>query len=128
MIYAIICGHTFEKAEMETYTVRDLRDRTGELIQGAEAGRMALVTKHGRPVFVALPFDQKLLEQGVQVSLAVKLFDEGALTQGQAAKVAGLPLAEFFEACSARQVPVIRYGIEDIRKELDQFDELHRRG
>jgi prevent-host-death family protein len=116
------------KAEMETYTVRDLRDRTGELIQGAEAGRMALVTKHGRPVFVALPFDQKLLEQGVQVSLAVKLFDEGALTQGQAAKVAGLSLAEFFEACSERQVPVIRYGIEDIRKELDQFDELHRRG
>ena len=112
---------------METYTVRDLRDRTGELIQGAEAGRMALVTKHGRPVFVALPFDQKLLEQGVLASLAVKLFDEDVLSQGQAAKLAGLPLPEFFKACAARQVPVIRYGIEDIKEELEQFDELHRR-
>ena len=112
---------------METYTVRDLRDRTGELIQGAEAGQLALVTKHGRPVILALPFDERLLEQGIQVSLAVKLFDEGVLTQGQAAKVAGLSLAAFFEACAARQVAVLRYDTDDIQKELEQFDELHRR-
>lgn len=58
---------------MEPFTVRDLSDRTGELIQGAEAGRLALVTKHGRPVFVAVPLDQKMLEQGLQLSLAVRL-------------------------------------------------------
>ena len=106
---------------METFTVRDLRDRTGELIKGAEAGRMALVTKHGRPVFVAVPFDQKLLEQGLLTSLAVKLFDEDVLTQGQAAKVAGLSLAEFFEACSARQVPVVRYEPGELERELETF-------
>ena len=113
---------------METYTVRDLRDRTGELIHGAEAGHLAVVTKHGRPVFVALPFDEQLLAQGVHVSLAVKLFDERALSQGQAAKMAGLSLSEFFTACAARRVPVVRYGIDEIQKELEQFDELHHRG
>lgn len=113
---------------METYTVRDLRDRTGELIQGAEAGHLALVTKHGRPVFVALPFDEKLLEQGVHVSLAVKLFDEGVLTQGQAAKVAGLSLADFFAACAARQVPVVRYEPGELEKELEALDGMRRRG
>lgn len=106
---------------METFTVRDLRDRTGALIQGAEAGKMALVTKHGRPVFVALPFDEKLLEQGVLTSLAVKLFDEEVLTQGQAAKLAGLSLAEFFAACSARQVPVARYEPGELEQELKTF-------
>ena len=89
---------------------------------------MVLVTKHDRPVFVALPFDEKLLEQGVHVSLAVKLFDEDMLTQGQAVKFAGLSLAEFFEACAARQVPVVRHDASEIQKELDQFNELHRRG
>jgi prevent-host-death family protein len=113
---------------METFTVRDLRDRTGELIQGAEAGRMALITKHGRPVFVALPFDEKLLEQGVLVSLAVKLFDEEALTQRQAAKLASLSLPDFFSACAARQVPVVRYEAGELEKELEVFDDLRRRG
>ncbi|MBD8525975.1 type II toxin-antitoxin system prevent-host-death family antitoxin [Pseudomarimonas arenosa] len=112
---------------METYTVRDLRDRTGELIKGAEAGHLALMTKHGRPVIVALPFDQKLLEQGVMVSLAVRLFDEGVVTQGQAAKLAGLSLAEFFAACASHQVPVVRYEAGELDVELKAFDADHRR-
>lgn len=113
---------------METFTVRDLRDRTGELIRGAEAGHMSIVTKHGRPVLLTIPFDDKLLEQGVRISVAVRLFDENVLSQGQAAKLAGLALPEFFDACAARQVSVVRYGVDDIQKELEQFDELHRRG
>lgn len=112
---------------METYTVRDLRDRTGELIKGAEAGHLALVTKHGRPVFVALPFDDQLLERGIRVSLGVRLFDEGVLTQGQAAKLAGLTLAEFFAACARHQVPVVRYEPGELEAELDAFDDHHRR-
>jgi prevent-host-death family protein len=112
---------------METFTVRDLRDRTGDLIHGAEAGRMALVTKHGRPVFVALPFDDVLLKQGVLTSLAVKLFDDEVLTQGQAAKLAGLSLPEFFAACAARQVPVVRYETGELEQELKAFDALRRR-
>jgi prevent-host-death family protein len=112
---------------METFSVRDLRDRTGELIQGAEAGHLALVTKHGRPVFLALPFDERLLEQGIHVSLAVKLFDEGVLTQGQAAKLAGLSLPDFFAACSARQVPVVRYEPGELEKELEDLEGMRRR-
>ncbi|OYW26418.1 MAG: type I-E CRISPR-associated protein Cas5/CasD [Methyloversatilis sp. 12-65-5] len=46
---------------METFTVRDLRERTGELIRGAEEGRLSVVTKHGTPVFIAVPFDETLL-------------------------------------------------------------------
>ena len=64
-------------------------------------------------------FDEKLLEQGVLVSLAVKLFDEEALTQRQAAKLAGLSLPEFFSACAARQVPVVRYEAGELEQELE---------
>lgn len=42
---------------METFTVRDLRERSGELIRGAENGKLSVVTKHGTPVFIAVPFD-----------------------------------------------------------------------
>ncbi len=112
---------------MKTYSVRDLRNRTGALIRGAEAGHMSIVTKHGRPVLLTIPFDDKLLDQGVRVSLAVHLFDEDVLSQGQAAKLAGLTLAEFFTACAARQVPVVRYAPGELAKELEAIKELHRR-
>lgn len=35
---------------MDTFTVRDFRERTGELIHDAESGNLSVITKHGRPV------------------------------------------------------------------------------
>ncbi|MBA4741131.1 MAG: type II toxin-antitoxin system prevent-host-death family antitoxin [Azoarcus sp.] len=61
---------------MKTFTTRDLRRRTGELIHNAEAGELSVITKHGTPVFVAVPFDDTLLNNGVCVALTVHLFAE----------------------------------------------------
>ena len=47
---------------MDAFTIRDFRERTGELIRDAEAGKLSIVTKHGQPVFVAVPFDETLLK------------------------------------------------------------------
>jgi predicted HTH domain antitoxin len=85
------------------------------------------VTKHGQPVFVAVPFDEGLVREGVKVALAVKLFEEDVLTLRQAAKVGGMSLAEFLEECAARDIPVVRYGPEELEQEVKVFDELHRR-
>jgi prevent-host-death family protein len=106
---------------MHTFTIRELRDRTGELVRDAEAGKLSVVTKHGQPVFVAVPFDEVLLRGGVNVALAVKLFDEDALTIREGAKLAGMTLAEFMDECAAREVSVVRYTPEDIRQELADF-------
>ena len=48
---------------MHRFPVRDLRERTGEL---------SVISKHGAPLFVALPFDEKRLREGVGTSLAHK--------------------------------------------------------
>ena len=107
---------------MQTFTIRDLRDRTGERVRDAEAGKLSVVTKDGQPVFVAVPFDETLLREGVNVALAIKRFDEDVLSLGQAARMAGLSLAEFMEECSAREVPVVRYSPEALERELKDFD------
>jgi len=38
--------------QFDVFTVRDLRERTGDLMRDAEAGRLALIAKHGRPKFL----------------------------------------------------------------------------
>ena len=87
--------------KVDVFTVRDLRERTGKLIRDAEQGKVSLVTKHGRPAFVAIPFDKRLLDLGVQRALAVRLFEEEVVTLPQAAKVAGLPLEDFMDVLRA---------------------------
>jgi len=106
---------------METFTIRDLRERTGELVRDAEAGKLSIVTKHGLGVFVAMPFDEDMLRTGVRVALAVKLFDEEALSLGKAAKLAGVTQGEFINHLAALKIPLARYGADELAQEVAAF-------
>lgn len=108
---------------MDTFTVRDLRERTGDLIRDAEAGKLSVLTKHGHPLGVLVPFDETLIRQGVPVALAIKLFDEEILTLRRAAKLAKLSLADFMQRCGEAGVAVVRYDAAEIKEELTAFCE-----
>ena len=106
---------------METFTIRDLRERTGELVRGAEDGKLSIVTKHGQPIFVAVPFDEAMLKSGLRIALAVKLFDEETISLGKAAKLAGVSRSEFINLLGALKIPVARYSAEELALELELF-------
>ena len=106
---------------IETFTVRELRSRTGELLSGAENGKMALVTKHGRPAFLAIPFSEQLINHGVNRSIALSLFQEGLLSMGQAAKIAGISQESFIELLKETDIPAVDYSPDDLEEELSSF-------
>ncbi len=99
----------------------DLRERTGELSQEAEKGNLALITKHGYPLFVSLPFTEDLLKNNIHVVLAESLCRTGSISIGKAAKLAGQSIAEFSEYLSQLGVPIIDYSVEELDAELDYF-------
>lgn len=103
---------------MHTFTNRDLRDRTGDLVREAEAGKLSVVTKHGQPVFVAVPFDENLLRNGVSAALAVKLFDEEVISLGKAVQLAGMSVAEFMDCLAELRISVARPQPGELAEEL----------
>jgi prevent-host-death family protein len=104
---------------METFSVRDLRERTGELVRQAEAGRLSLVAKHGHPLFVAVPLDEHLLEHGVAVALACRLVADRTVSLSKAAKLAGLPVEAFVERLGAMGIPAVDYPAGELERELE---------
>jgi prevent-host-death family protein len=107
---------------MDIFTVRDLRKRTGELIRGAEAGKLSVITKHGTPVFVAVPFDDVLLKEGVGVALAMHLFDEERISLSRAARMAGRSVSEMIDPLGAYGIQVIRPTAAELEQELANFE------
>jgi prevent-host-death family protein len=92
---------------VNTFSIRDLRERTGELVRTAEAGQLSVVAKHGQPVFVAVPFSQALLANGVNVALALGLYQ-----------------AHLFMDCLGNfGVPVIDYDPAELSRELEVLGE-----
>jgi prevent-host-death family protein len=103
----------------DVFTVRDLRNRTGDLMRDAEEGRLSIITKHGRPAILAIPFDERLLAVGVHRALAVHLFEAGQATLAQAAKLAELPVERFLEVLSEAGVPAVSYPKGELAGEVE---------
>ena len=103
---------------VDVFSVRDLRQRSGELLRYAENGHVALITKHGRPAIVAVPFDALLLDLGVHRSLALHLFENHRLSLTQAAKLAAVAVEEFVELLRKTGVPAVDYPPEELEDEI----------
>jgi len=107
---------------MQTFTIRELRERPGDLSHEAEEGRLALVTRHGHPLFVSVPFTSDLLEAGVHTALAVSLFKSGEVTLARAAKLARMSLSQFLAHLGAQGIPVVDHDPAELKQELAAFD------
>jgi prevent-host-death family protein len=102
---------------MQAFAVRDLREHTGELVRNAENGKLSVVSKHGKPLFVAVPFDETLLGAGVNVALADKLVFAGELSVGAGAKLAAMAYADYLAHLG-------RHGYSMIDPDVDFDEEL----
>ena len=92
---------------MKAFAVRDLREHTGELVRNTENGEYSVVSKHGKPLFVAMPFNDALLKAGVSVALADKL-----VLKAELSVAAGAKLAEF--ALRALSATSWRAGVQHV--------------
>ena len=103
---------------LDVFSARDLRNKSGELLRDAEAGQISLITKHGKPAILAIPFDDRLIKQGVHRAMALHLFESHQLTLAQCAKLAGLSLEAFIELLGELGLPAVDYPPEELEEEM----------
>ncbi|MGH9942107.1 MAG: UPF0175 family protein [Pyrinomonadaceae bacterium] len=58
-------------------------------------------------------------EDEVKLLLAIKLYEVGKVSLGQAAQLAGFSKRAFMEVLGRYQVPVFNYSPEELRQEID---------
>jgi predicted HTH domain antitoxin len=104
---------------LAVYSARDLRLRAGELFRDAESGRLAILTKHGKPVVMAVPFDDRLVTYGVHRALALSLFEAGLTTLAQAARIAGLSLEELIGLLGELGINAVDYPTQELDEEFE---------
>ena len=81
---------------MKAFAVSDLRQHNGDFVRNAESGQLSVVFKHGKPLFVSMPFTDGLPAASVFVSLAEKLVQSGEWCKAVNRQSA---LAQNFRAC-----------------------------
>ena len=106
---------------MGAISVEQLIKTPSRLIEEAERGQVAIVTKDGRPLFLTVPYDERLAKEGMHVAVAVRLYEKEVISLGKAASIAGVSLSEFIYLLGALKIPAIRYPAADLDREIAEF-------
>ena len=103
---------------IDVFSVRDLRLRSSELVRDAEAGRLSVITKHGKPSALTIPFDQRLIDLGLAKDLALFLFERKFITMAKGAKIACLTLDAFMDMLAQTGAVAVEYPPTELDREL----------
>ena len=82
---------------MGSISVEQFIKSPAKLIEGVERGRLEIVTKDGRPLFLAIPYDERLANENVHIVVAIHLYKIETVSLGKAARIAGYSVRDFID-------------------------------
>lgn len=107
---------------MKTVGVRALRENPGILNQCAADGEFVLLTHRNEPMSLSVPFNDDLVASGVNINVAIKLYEEGALTLVKAAKLAQLSIEAFLLKLGRLGIVVADQTAEEVLTDLNTLN------
>lgn len=103
---------------MSTLTAEEVNAHPQRLLDDARQGQADVVTVDGEPAMLTLPLGPASGDDVERLNLAISLYERDQISLGLAAKVAGLPYSRMIDELGQRQIPVVRYSVEDLDREL----------
>lgn len=97
---------------VKTYSARDLRDS-----KFLTDDSLSIITSHGKPVKVTIPFNDIMFNEGISRSLALNLVENHLITQVQGARMANMPLESFLELMAEFKIPVVNQTKKEVYNE-----------
>ena len=67
---------------------------------------------------IELPDDLSATEQELKTLLAVKLYEDGKISLGQAAKLSAYSKRAFIEILGHHHIPVFNYSADELKSEI----------
>lgn len=103
---------------MHTLTADDLNEQPQRLLDDARKGQGDIVLVEGEPMMLTVPLGADAGTPAALLELAVALYQSDQISLGRAAEVAGLPYSRMVDELGRRGIPVVRYSVEDLDREL----------
>ena len=101
---------------IKTYSARELRDS-----HFLTDDSVSVITSHGRPVKVAIPFDERMFGEGIYRALALNLVENHVITQVQGAKMAEVSLESFLNLMAKFGIPAADMNANELVDDLKEF-------
>ena len=114
---------------MKTVNVRQLKNNPSDALRMARKAPVVVMNRdQPEAVIVHLSEEGLLGEPGVRLAIATDLYRGESVSLGPAAKIAGVPLAEFMQHASREGIPVIRGSARTLRRDVKSLQSWLKKG
>ena len=109
---------------MTSVTIRDIKNNPATMISPLADGNPVFVTKHGKPIGIALPLDDSMVNQSIKELLYFDLYKNDEISFGKLAEFLGVRKDKLRRMFTSLNMPVIDYDAGEVTEELKAFKNL----
>ncbi|HIO92605.1 MAG TPA: type II toxin-antitoxin system prevent-host-death family antitoxin [Leucothrix mucor] len=98
---------------MQSIAIRELRNNPSHLTQSLERDEYVFITKHGKPIGVAVPLSNDNLRFGLTRATALQAWKQGELSLGKMAELLQIDKVELRAILSAMHLPMLDESVDE---------------
>ena len=106
---------------MQTIGIKDLQINPAILTKSLEAHEYSMITKHSKPIGLAVAFDDEILTLGLQKALLIDAYKNSLLSLGQLSSSMHISKKETLKILYLMNIDIIDYDFKDELEGLDSF-------
>lgn len=106
---------------MQIIGIKELQTNPAKLTKAFQEHDYLLITKHGQPLGLAIPFDEGIMDKGLMPWFAIKGFQNGDLSLGQLAKMLNKTHHDTIKLLGSLGVPIADYDLEEDLAAIEQI-------
>ncbi len=103
---------------MNSLGIKELQTNPASLTKSLEAHEYTLITKHSKPIGLALSFNDEMLTKGLKTALLLEAYRNSAISLGQLCNELDIPKIKALKILSLMNIDIIDYDFEDDLKTI----------
>jgi prevent-host-death family protein len=108
---------------MNSIAIRELRNSPSHLTHSLEQDEYVFITKHGKPIGVAIPLSDDNLRIGLTRATALQAWKQGDISLGKMAELLQMDKAQLRETLSSMNLSVLTESADDAVAEAQQLSQ-----
>jgi len=106
---------------MNSLGIKELQTNPANLTKALEAHEYTLITKHSKPIGLALSFNDDILTKGLKTALLLEAYRSSAISLGQLCSELSISKKKALKILSLMNIDIIDYDFNDDLKTIKEL-------
>jgi len=106
---------------MNSLGIKDLQTNPANLTRALDAHEYTLITKHSKPIGIALSFDDEILSSGLKTALLFDAYESSAISLGQFCNALTISKKQAMKMISLMNIDIVDYEFNDDMKIINKL-------